>query len=101
MTTVKVHPITHNDGPEGGWKYSYTFSSTSALDGVVGGQRHAPSVLPPEMRLGTHCTGGWGNPLPIWAGAENVTPNGIRLPDRPTLFNKVYDTYRGRTWRVL
>jgi hypothetical protein len=25
----------------------------------VGGQRHTPAALPPGMRRGTHCTGGW------------------------------------------
>jgi hypothetical protein len=35
-------------------------SVTSALDGV-GGQRHAPAVLPPQ-RPGTHCIRGWLGP---------------------------------------
>ena len=25
----------------------------------LGGQRHAPAVLPPGKRPGTHCIGGW------------------------------------------
>jgi len=25
----------------------------------VGGQRHAPTALPPGKRPGTHCIGGW------------------------------------------
>jgi hypothetical protein len=28
----------------------------------VGGQRHAPSALPPGKRPGTHCIGGWVGP---------------------------------------
>jgi len=28
----------------------------------VGGQRHAPSALPPRKRPGTHCTGGLVGP---------------------------------------
>jgi len=36
--------------------YSSTLSLTSVLDGV-GGQRHTPAVLPPEIS-GTHCTVG-------------------------------------------
>jgi len=47
----KVHPRTDHEGPEGEKRYSFTFSLTSALDGVVGGQRHAPAVLPPGMNL--------------------------------------------------
>jgi hypothetical protein len=32
-----------------GKRYSSTLSLTSALDGGVGGQRHAPAALPPGM----------------------------------------------------
>ena len=39
----------------------------------VGGQRHAPAVLPPG-RPGTHCTGGWVGPRADWTGAENLAP---------------------------
>ena len=28
----------------------------------VGGQRHAPSALPPDERYGVHCTGSWIGP---------------------------------------
>jgi hypothetical protein len=28
----------------------------------VGGQLHVPTALPPGMRPGTHCTGGWVGP---------------------------------------
>jgi hypothetical protein len=54
----KVHPTTAHEGPEGEERHSSTLSLTSALDGV-GGQHHAPAALPPGMRLGTHCTGGY------------------------------------------
>jgi len=46
----------------------------------VGGQRHAPASLPPGKIRGTHC--GW-SPGPVWTGAENLVPTGIRSPDRP------------------
>ena len=46
----KVHPITDHEGPEGEWKYSFTLSLTSGLDGV-GGQRHA-TEYPLYRRLG-------------------------------------------------
>ena len=42
----KGHPRTCHEGPEGEWRYSSTLPSSSALD-EVGGQRHAPAVLPP------------------------------------------------------
>ena len=51
--------ITGHEGPEGGQMYSSTLPSTLALDGGVGGQRHAPAALPPGERPGTHCIGGW------------------------------------------
>jgi hypothetical protein len=40
---------------------SYTFSLTSELDGV-GGQPHAPAVLPLGKRHGAYCAGGWVGP---------------------------------------
>ena len=42
----KGHPTTGHEGPEGEYRYSFTLSLTSALDGV-GGQRYAPAALPP------------------------------------------------------
>jgi hypothetical protein len=62
--------------------YSSTLSLTSALDGV-GGQHHAPAAIYPGKRPGTHCIGGWVGPGPVWTGAENLTPTGIRSPGRP------------------
>jgi len=54
---VKVHPRTGHGGPEREQRYSSTLSLTSVLDGV-GGQRHAPAVLPLGKRPSTHCIGG-------------------------------------------
>jgi len=48
----------------------------------VGVQRHAPVALPREGPC-THCKGGWVPPGPVWTGEENLTPTGIRSPDRP------------------
>ena len=48
------------------------------------GQRHVPAALYPRERPGTHCTGDWA-PGPVWTGAENLAPIGIRSPDRPAL----------------
>ena len=50
------------------------------------GQRHAPAALCPRERPGTHCTGGW----PVWTGAENLAPTGIRSPDRPARSQSLY-----------
>ena len=38
----------------------------------LGARRHAPATLLLGKRLGTHCTGGWGVPGPVWTGAENL-----------------------------
>ena len=54
----KAHPKTGHEGPEGEWRYSCTFSLTSALYGV-GGQPHASAALPLGERPDTHCIGGW------------------------------------------
>ena len=35
---------------------------TTALEGGVRGQRHAPAALSPRERHGTHCTEGWVGP---------------------------------------
>jgi hypothetical protein len=62
----------------------------------VAGERHAPAALPPEKRPGTHCTGGWVGPRPVWTGAENLSPTGIRSPDRPASSESLYRlSYRG------
>jgi hypothetical protein len=56
----KIRPRTGHEGPVREYRYSYTLSLTSALDGV-GGQRHALAALPSE-RPATHCIGGWVGP---------------------------------------
>jgi hypothetical protein len=42
-----VQLIIGHETPEVEWRYSYTLSFTSTLDGV-GGQHHTPAALPPE-----------------------------------------------------
>jgi hypothetical protein len=55
---------------------------TTALEGVRG-QHHAPAVLYPRETPGTHVQeAGWVSG-PVWTGAENPAPTGIRTPDRP------------------
>ena len=75
---------------------------TTVLEGVRG-QHHAPAALYPRERCGTLCTGGWVAPLPVWTGAENLAPAGIRSPDRParsqSLYRLSYPAY-GRTSTV-
>ena len=57
----------------------------------MGDQRHAPTALPrgkrPRFplyrRLG-------GSQVPVWTDAENLTPTGIRSPDRPARSESLY-----------
>ena len=44
----KVHTRTGHEGSEGEYRQSSTLSLTSELE-EVGGQRHAPAVLTPEI----------------------------------------------------
>jgi len=62
--------------------YSSTLSLTSALDGV-GGQRHAQAASPPEKDPVPSVQEAGCAPGPVWKGAENLAPIGIRSPDRP------------------
>ena len=41
-------------------------------------------------RPGTKCVGGWVGPDPGWTGAENLTPNRIRSPDRVAIPTEIY-----------
>jgi len=58
--------------------------------GVVRSRRHAPAALYPRERSGTHCTGGWMGPGPVWTGAENLAPTGIWPPDHPACSQSLY-----------
>jgi len=52
----------------------------------VGGQRHAPTALPPGKRLGTHCVGGWVGPRePVWMGVEKCRPHRDSIPGSSNL----------------
>jgi len=62
---------------------------TLALDGV-GGQRHVPAaVTPGKDSIPLVQEAGWA-PGPVWTGAENLAPTGIRSPDRPARSESLY-----------
>ena len=47
------------------------------------GQRHSSANLPPgKTRYKLYGGAGWA-PGPVWKGAQNITPNGIRSSERP------------------
>jgi len=50
----------------------------------VGGQRHAPAVLPPGKRPGTHCIGGWAGPRAGLDDVENLAPHRDSIPGPPS-----------------
>jgi hypothetical protein len=62
----------------------------------VGGQLHAPAALPPgNDPVPIVQEAGWA-PGPVWTGAENLAPTGIRSPDRPDRSESLYRlSYRG------
>jgi hypothetical protein len=56
----------------------------------VGVQLHAPAALPPGKRPGTHLKEAEWTPGPVWTGAKNLAPTGIRFPDRPARSESLY-----------
>jgi len=48
----------------------------------VGGQRHAPAVLPPEKNPAPIAQETGGSSGPVWTGAENLVTTGARTLNR-------------------
>ena len=70
--------------------YSFTVPSTSALDGVGGGQRHIPAALLPGK---TRCPlyRKLGGPQGRSGRVRKISlPTGIRSPDRPARSESLY-----------
>jgi len=56
----------------------------------VGGQRHAPADLFPEKNPEPIVyEAGWAEG-PVWTGAENLAPTGIRSAERPSRSESLY-----------
>jgi hypothetical protein len=69
--------------------YSSTLSLTLALDwgGVL---TPCPDLFTPgDDPLRIVQKAGWA-PEPVWTGAENIAPTGIRYPDRPACSKSLY-----------
>ena len=64
-------------------------------------QRHAPAALyPGKDPVPTVQEAGWA-PGPVWTGAENLAPTGIRSPDRPARSQSLYRlSYRAHAGQV-
>jgi hypothetical protein len=85
---AKGNPVTGPEGPIG-WVEVYLNSFlTSALKGGVWSASR-PGRLYPRERPGTHCTGGWWAPEPVWIGAENLAALGFD----PRIFQPVASRY--------
>jgi len=57
---------------------------------VMGGLRHAPAaLLPGKTQYQLHRRQG-GPSGPVWTGAENLAPTGIRSSDRPARSESLY-----------
>jgi len=78
-----MYPKTGHGSPDGEYRHSSTLSLTSALDGE-GGQRHVPAAFPQERDPVPIVQETEWTPGPVWKGAENIAPTGMRPPDRPT-----------------
>jgi hypothetical protein len=79
---------------------------TSGTRRGVRGQRHAPAALYPRKDpVPIVQETGLGPPGPVWAGVENLTPTGIRFPDRRarsvSLYRLSYPVQMEVLWRVL
>jgi hypothetical protein len=80
LRVSEVHPIQAtkdllilNLGARRGWVVSTT-----------------PRLLYPQERPGTHCTGGWVGPGPVWKCVKNLTPTGIRSLEHPAHSQSLY-----------
>jgi hypothetical protein len=81
----------------GEWRYSSTYSLTSALDGGGWSASHPDRFIPRERAPGTHWTGGWVGPRAVLdAVAKRKIPSSRRESNRPARSPALYRlSYRG------
>jgi hypothetical protein len=56
----------------------------------VGGQRHAPAAFTPAKGPAPIVQEAVWAPGPVWIGAENLAPTGIRSPNLPARSESLY-----------
>ena len=67
----------------------------------MGGQSHTPFALPPKKTRHPLYWEAVLAPGPIWTGAKNLAPTGIRSPDRPGRSESLYRlSYPGQRLNV-
>jgi hypothetical protein len=90
LISVGFTHFTGHEGPYGELRYSSTLFldlSTSREWGVSVTPR--PLSTPQKEPVPIVPEAGWATG-PVWAGAENLAPNGIRFLDRPTCSQSLY-----------
>ena len=66
----------------------------------MGGQRHSPAALTPgKGPVPIVQEAGWA-PGPVWTGAENLDPTGIRSPDHPARSESLYPLRYPGPWHT-
>ena len=72
-----------------GWVQVQLYSSmTAALEGGEWSAAHIGRTLP-SVKCGTHCTGGWVGPGPVWTGGKS-RPHRDSIPDPPARSQSLY-----------
>jgi hypothetical protein len=56
----------------------------------IGGLRHVSAALRPGKRPGTHLQEAGWTQRPVWTGAENLEPTGIRSQNPPARSESLY-----------
>jgi hypothetical protein len=69
--------------------YRPTLSLTSAIDGGLWSTPRPDRFTPGKDTVPIVQEAGWA-PGPVWTGAENLAPIGIRSPDRPACSESLY-----------
>jgi hypothetical protein len=97
----KVTPLQARCGPECGWRYSFTLPWPRHYKGVwMVSVMPRPHFTPGKDPVPIVQEAGWA-PGPVWTGAENFVPTGIRSPDRPGRSQSLYRmSYRAHLFRL-
>ena len=76
-------------GPEGEYRHNYTLSLSSALNVGEWSMQRPSHSTPVKNPVPIVYVTGWA-PGPVWTGAENLGPTGIRSLDCPAYSESLY-----------
>jgi len=85
----KVQPTTNPEGPDGEYRCTSTFFLTSTWYGVRWSMPRPGRFTPGKDPVPILQEAGWA-PNPVWTGAENLVPTGIRSLDCPVRSQSLY-----------